>query len=180
MRRSITLGLAAATAVAALGLPALATAASAAPASAASAASAPHHDDWDYDGWWGTYWSSNHLAKAKGYVDVNYDHEESNRVHVTGKLYDNDHRTYSHGGKCAYIKFRVSSWDDDEDDWASSVKSYKYCGAGGYKQINFWRYDVAQVQAKVCQIGLHSNYPVNCGSWRDVYNAYEDDFGYDA
>lgn len=49
MRRSITLGLAAATAVAALGLPALATAASAAPASAASA---PHHDDWDYDGWW--------------------------------------------------------------------------------------------------------------------------------
>lgn len=131
MRRSITLGLAAATTVAALGLPALATAANAAPASASSAAtaSAPHHHDWDYDGWWGTYWSSNHLAKAKGYVDVNYDHEESNRVHITGKLYDNDHRTYRQGGKCAYIKFRVSYWDDGEDNWSSSYKSYKYCGA---------------------------------------------------
>ncbi|MBE3010525.1 hypothetical protein IL992_15170 [Microbispora sp. NEAU-D428] len=177
MRRTITLGLAAAAAVAALGLPALATAANAAPASAASAS---HHDDWDYDGWWGTYWSSNHLAKAKGYVDVNYDDEESNRVHITGKLWDNDNRTYSEGGKCAYIKFRVSSWDDGEDDWSSSFKSYKYCGAGGYKQINFWRYDVAQVQARVCQIGQYSSFPVKCGSWHDIYNAYEDDFGYDA
>ncbi|MGI5153669.1 hypothetical protein [Microbispora sp. CA-102843] len=179
MRRSITLGLAAATAVAALGLPALATAANAAPTSTASTASAPHHHDWDYDGWWGTYWSSNHLAKAKGYVDVNYDDEESNRVHITGKLWDNDHRTYGQGGKCAYIQFRVSSWDDSEDDWSSSVKWYKYCGAGGYKQINFWRYDVAQVQAKVCQIGQYSSFPVKCGSWHDIYNAYEDDFGYD-
>lgn len=182
MRRSITLGLAAATTVAALGLPALATAANAAPASASSAAtaSAPHHHNWDYDGWWGTYWSSNHLAKAKGYVDVNYDHKKSNRVHITGKLYDNDHRTYSKGGKCAYIKFRVSYWDDGEDDWSSSYKSYKYCGAGGYKQINFWRYDVAQVQAKVCQIGLYSNAPVKCGYWRDIYNAYEGHYGYHA
>ncbi|WP_327048636.1 hypothetical protein OG320_12550 [Microbispora sp. NBC_01189] len=178
MRRSITLGLAAATAVTALGLPALTTAASAAPASAA--ASASHHDDWDYSEWWGTYWSSNHLAKAKGHIDVNYDDEESNRVHLTGKLYDLDNRTYRHGGKCAYIRFRVQDWEDSEDDWSSSFKSYKYCGAGGYKQINFWRYDVAQVQAQVCQIGLNSRFPVKCGRWQELYNAYDDAYGYDA
>ena len=177
MRRSITLGLAAATAVAALGLPALATAANATPASASASAS-HHHHDWDYDGWWGTYWSSNHLARAKGYIDVNYRGEESNRVHVTGKLWDDDHHTYGQGGKCAYIQFRVSSWDDEEDDWSSNFKSYKYCGAGGYKKIDFWRYDVAQVQAKVCQIGLYSNQPTKCGYWRDLYNAYDDGYGH--
>ncbi|GGO25540.1 hypothetical protein GCM10010116_51240 [Microbispora rosea subsp. aerata] len=176
MRRSITLGLAAATAVAALGLPALATAANAAPASAAS----HHYGDWDYDGRWGTYWSSNRLAKANGYVDVDYKGKKSNRVHITGKLYDNDYRTYRRGGKCAFVKFRVSYWDGGKNHWSSSYKTYKYCGAGGYKKIDFWRYDVAQVQAQVCQIGQFSNYPVKCGQWRTVYNAYDHHYGYHA
>ncbi|ETK35156.1 hypothetical protein [Microbispora sp. ATCC PTA-5024] len=176
MRRSVRniLGLAAVTAAVAVGVPALSTAANASTASAASSHSS------DYDDYWGPYWSWNHLAKAKGYIDVNYDDDESNAVHITGKLYDLDHRTYGQGGKCAYIKFRVSSWDDEEDDWSSSIKSYKYCGAGGYKAISFWRYDVAQVQAKVCQVGLYSNYPVKCGSWHDLYNAYDEDYGYEA
>ncbi|MEZ0074604.1 hypothetical protein [Planotetraspora sp. GP83] len=175
MRRSVrtVIGLAATTAALAIGVPALSTAANASTASAASASS-------DYDGYWGPYWSSNHLAKAKGYIDVNYDDDESNSVHITGKLWDLDHRTEGEGGKCAYIKFRVQNWDDEEDDWSSSFKSYKYCGAGGYKQFSFYRYDVAQVQAKVCQIGLHSSYPVKCGSWNDLYNAYDDDYDYEA
>ncbi|MBX6386773.1 MAG: hypothetical protein IRZ07_27985, partial [Microbispora sp.] len=153
---------------------ALATAANAAPASTASTTAAPHHD-WDYDGWWGTYYSSNHLAKARGYVDVNYRGLKWNSVHVTGKLYDQDHRTYRRGGKCAFVQFRVTSWSH-----AQNYKTYKYCGAGGYKKIDFWSYNAARVQAKVCQIGLYSHFPVSCGYWHDVYNAYEEKYGYDA
>ncbi len=175
MRRSVRslIGLAAATAAIAVGIPALSTAANASTAGKASASS-------DYDGYWGSYWSSNHLAKAKGFIDVNYDDDESNSVHITGKLWDLDHRTYNEGGKCAYVKFRVQYWNDDEDDWASTIKSYKYCGAGGYKAFNFWRYDVAQVQVKVCQIGLYSSNPTKCGYWYDLYNAYDEDYDYEA
>jgi hypothetical protein len=177
MRRSARtlIGLAAATAAIAVSVPALATSASASTATAAK--SSP---SWDYDHHWGPYWSKNHLAKAKGFIDVDYDHAESNKVRISGKLYDLDHRTYGQGGKCAYVKFRVQYWDDHEDDWSHEIKSYKYCGAGGHKAFTFWRYDVAQVQAKVCQIGLYSNYPTKCGYWHELYNAYDEDYDYHA
>ncbi|MCC5576942.1 hypothetical protein IMZ11_15035 [Microtetraspora sp. AC03309] len=178
MRRSVRniLGLAAAAATIAVGIPAFSTAAGASTLGASTTAS-PH--SFDYDGYWGSYWSSNRLARAKGYIDVNYTDDESNRVRITGKLWDLDRRTYAQGGKCAYIRFRVQSWDDEENDWSSTFKSYKYCGGGSYKQFSFWRYDVAQVQAQVCQIGLYSNYPTRCGYWNDIYNAYDEDYNYE-
>lgn len=154
-----------------LGMGMLASAANAAPLSA---------NDWDYDSDWGYYYSSNGKAKAKGYIDVSYDEEESNTVHISGKLFDRDYRTEHQGGKCGYVAFRYTSWDDHEDDWSSSYKTYKRCGTDGYKKIDFWRSDVAQVEVKVCQIGLHSSYPTKCGSWHEIYNAWDDEYDYTA
>ncbi len=102
-----------------LGMGMLASAANAAPLSS---------NDWDYDSDWGYYYSNNGKAKAKGFIDVSYDDEESNKVHISGKLYDRDYRTEHQGGKCGYVAFRYTSWDDHEDDWSSSYKTYKRCG----------------------------------------------------
>ncbi|MEV4189779.1 hypothetical protein AB0J28_50930 [Streptosporangium canum] len=57
----------------------------------------------DYDDYWGPYRSSSHRAKATGWIGVKWDrHQKSNEVHVKGKLYDLDHRTYRQGGKRGY------------------------------------------------------------------------------
>src|SRR5690606_41154671 len=63
---------------------------------------------YDYSEHWGSVHSKNHLAKAKGWVGVEWDEDQtSNTVHVRGKLYDLDKRTYKQGGKCAYVKFQT-------------------------------------------------------------------------
>ncbi|GIH90800.1 hypothetical protein ACFFMN_26415 [Planobispora siamensis] len=167
--KRLTMGLLAATATAAtfaLAMPASAQAATPTTASATASSSG-----YDYDDYWGPVYSHNYKAKAKGWIGVEWDHhQESNEVHVRGKLYDLDHRTYGQGGKCAYVKIQAHRFDDHHNYWAES-EYYKYCGAGGYKKFHFSSHDVDGVRAKVCQIGLHSKYPTRCGDWEYLYTA---------
>ena len=157
MRRSVSnlLGLAAVTATLALGIPALSTAASASTAQAASASGNPY---------WGPYWSANRLAKANGYIDVYWDGDTSNSVRIKGTVWDLDDRTQHQGGKCAYVRFRFQDLDD-ADDSSPTFKSYTHCGSGGHKDFNVARHDLATVQVQVCQIGLGSRHPSQCGYW---------------
>ncbi|GAA3543845.1 hypothetical protein GCM10022419_025050 [Nonomuraea rosea] len=133
---------------------------------AAAYASEPHYDD--YSDYWGPVFAKHHQAKAQGWVGVNWDHDgESNEVTVRGRLYDLDNRSYDEGGKCAFVKFEASDFDED---W-SQVYSKKYCGFPGYKKFSFQENDVFSIRVKVCQIGQHSNYPTKCGRWEYLYTA---------
>lgn len=181
MRRSVRnlLALTAVTAAVGVGVPATASAAGASTTAGSTASTTSFSpSDWNYRDWWGTYRSRNRLAAAQGFIDVRYDGRRSNRVRVTGKLRDLDRRTYRRGGKCAFVQFRTQSWKGHR--WSPSVKSYKQCGAGHAKSFGFWRYDVAKVQVRVCQIGLRSRFPSSCGKWHELYNAYSGKYGYDA
>jgi hypothetical protein len=132
----------------------------------AAYASEPHYDD--YSDYWGPVFAKHHQAKAHGWVGVNWDHDgESNEVTVRGRLYDLDNRSYDEGGKCAFVKFEASDFDED---W-SQVYSKKYCGFPGYKKFSFQENDVFSIRVKVCQIGQHSNYPTKCGRWEYLYTA---------
>ncbi|MFI6499794.1 hypothetical protein [Nonomuraea typhae] len=123
---------------------------------------------YDYSDFWGPAYSKYNLAKAHGWVGVDWDHDqESNTVYVKGRLYDLDDRTYKQGGKCAYVKFQTSDFDYD---W-STVYAEKYCGYPGYKKISFSEEDVYSVRVKVCQIGPHSTHAVKCGPWKYLYTA---------
>ncbi|MGJ6962989.1 hypothetical protein ACSDR0_13865 [Streptosporangium sp. G11] len=154
----------------ALAVPATAHAATtAAPAAATTAATGS--SGYDYSENWGHYFSSNHKARSRGWIGVEWDDQQKwNRVDVKGKLYDLDHRTYKQGGKCAYVKFAVHHFGDGSNEWYDG-KSYKYCGAGGAKQFAFSKHKVDSVRVKVCQIGLHSSYPTRCGDWEYLYTA---------
>jgi hypothetical protein len=132
----------------------------------AASASAPSYDD--YSEYWGPVHAKNYLAKAQGWVGVNWDQDgESNEVTVKGRLYDLDNRDSDQGGKCAFVKFEASDFDDD---W-SPVYSKKYCGFPGYKKFTFQENDVFSLRVKVCQIGQYSNYPKKCGPWEYLYTA---------
>ncbi|WP_327587352.1 hypothetical protein OHA25_10370 [Nonomuraea sp. NBC_00507] len=134
---------------------------------AAASASTPSDYD-DYSEYWGPVYAKHGLAKAHGQVTVNWDHDgESNEVHLYGKLYDLDNRTYNEGGKCAFVKFEASDFDHD---WSPAYYK-KYCGFPGYKKFHFQEHDVYSLRAKVCQIGVHSNYPTKCGPWQYLYTA---------
>ncbi|GAA0949752.1 hypothetical protein [Nonomuraea longicatena] len=133
-----------------------------------AAASASTASTDDYSGYWGPFYSANHLAKAQGWVDVEWDHAgESNTVDVRGRLYDLDNRTYGQGGKCAYVKFQTENFDGD---W-SNVYTRKYCGFPGYKKFSFSEDDVHTLRVKVCQAPQYGGYVSRCGSWRYLYNA---------
>src|SRR5690349_7397757 len=97
--------------------------------SAASATTGACDDCADY---WGPVYAKQHLAKSQGHVSVEWDEEDSNEVHVTGRLYDLDNRDYDEGGKCAYVKFQA---EDSDGDW-STVYAKKYCGFPGYKKFH--------------------------------------------
>lgn len=130
----------------------------------AAHASSPDYDD--YSQHWGPVYSKHGLAKAHGKVSVNWDHDgESNEVHVWGKLYDRDNRSYDEGGKCAFVKFETM---DSDYDWSPAYYK-KYCGFPGYKPFHFQEHDVYGLRAKVCQIDPHGNYPKKCGHWQHLY-----------
>ncbi|SDJ91699.1 hypothetical protein [Nonomuraea jiangxiensis] len=132
------------------------------------AANADTFNDDDYSEYWGPVYSKHHLAKADGVINVDWDDDgESNEVRVKGRLFDLDKRTYSKGGKCAYVKFEASDFDHD---W-SPVYNRKYCGFPGYKAFSFKEHDVYSLRVKVCQVGQYSNYPQKCGSWEYLYTA---------
>jgi hypothetical protein len=151
MMKKLATGLAAVAATSALAL---------ALPSAASASTA------DSDSW-GPVYSQHYQAKASGWVSVDWDDDdhESNTITVKGKLWDLDHRSYDEGGKCAYVKFQTSDFDDN---W-STVYTKKYCGYPAFKRFSFDSDDVSSLRVKVCQIDLHGSYPRNCGSWSDLY-----------
>ncbi|MEW9549974.1 hypothetical protein [Nonomuraea sp. NPDC050783] len=147
-------------------LAAAATTALALSMSGAAFASSPDYDD--YSSHWGPVYSKHYQAKASGQVSVNWDHDgESNEVHVYGRLWDRDNRSYDEGGKCAFVKFQAEDFDDD---W-SPVYFKKYCGYPGYKKFHFEENDVRSLRVQVCQIGLHSQYPTKCGRWEYIYTA---------
>ncbi|SNS18536.1 hypothetical protein SAMN05216276_1005162 [Streptosporangium subroseum] len=162
----------AATGALAFATPATASAATSATATAATATTAAAgSSDYDYSDYWGSYFSSNHKAKARGWIGVEWDkHQKWNSVRVKGSLYDLDHRTYKQGGKCAYVKFAVHHFGDHDGQWYDG-KSYTYCGAGGAKQFQFSKNRVDSVRVKVCQIPLHSSSPTRCGDWEYLYTA---------
>ncbi|MEU7855773.1 hypothetical protein [Nonomuraea sp. NPDC049141] len=152
MMKKLATGLAAVAATSALAL-ALPTAASASTTD-------------DYSESWGPVYSQHYQAKASGWIGVEWDDdEESNTVTVKGKLWDLDNRSYDEGGKCAYVKFQASDFDED---W-STVYSKKYCGYPAFKRFSFDTDDASSIRVKVCQIGLHSSSPKNCGSWEYLY-----------
>jgi hypothetical protein len=125
-------------------------------------------DSYDYSDGWGSVYSKHGLAKAQGWVGVNWDHhQESNEVTVKGRLYDLDNRSYDEGGKCAYVMFEASDFDYD---W-SPVYSKKYCGYPGYKKFGFEEHDVYSLRAKVCQVPQYGGYPKKCGPWAYLYTA---------
>ena len=133
---------------------------------AAANASSPDYDD--YSDSWGPVYSRYELAKAEGWIGVNWDHHgESNEVTVRGRLYDLDNRTYRQGGKCAFVKFEASDFDHD---W-SPVYFKKYCGFPGFKRFSFQEDDVYSLRAKVCQVGPNGGYPTKCGRWEYLYTA---------
>ncbi|MEU0564509.1 hypothetical protein ABZ297_03785 [Nonomuraea sp. NPDC005983] len=135
-------------------------------ASAATTADSPSYDD--YSDYWGPVYAQHRLAKSQGSVDVQWDDDqESNSVHVSGRLYDRDDRDYDEGGKCGYVQFQASDFDHD---W-STVYTKKYCGFTGYKKFQFDTEDVFSLRVKVCQVGPSGGYPTRCGRWDYLYTA---------
>ncbi|WP_049568641.1 hypothetical protein [Nonomuraea sp. SBT364] len=153
MFKKITIGLLAAAATSTLVL-----------ATPAAAASGPY----DQSDHWGSVYAKHHLAKATGWVGVEWDEDqESNTVHVKGKLYDKDARSYAQGGKCAYVKFQAADFDHDWDE----VYSKKYCGYPGHKKFGFSVDDVSALRVKVCQVHPHKHWVSKCGHWAYLYAA---------
>ncbi|MFE3452713.1 hypothetical protein ACFXJ8_27690 [Nonomuraea sp. NPDC059194] len=157
----------AATGTLALSLPAPANASTT--TTTASSSNSSNSNSYDYEDYWGSYYSKYGLAKARGWIGVDGDYEDGNSVHVTGRLYDLDDRTYSQGGKCAYVKFQAA---DDEYDWYQVYSRY-YCGYPGYKKFEFHEDDVYALRAKVCQYNPFTHKVSKCGKWQDLYD-YEE------
>ncbi|MGW4426449.1 hypothetical protein [Streptosporangium sp. NPDC004631] len=153
------LGLAAATAVLTVGVPALVS-----PASAAATTGASSVTD-DYDEYWGPNYSKYYddsRAKAKGHVWS----DNSDKVHVEGKLYDK----YSPQWLCGYVQVKFENADGDESYyWA------KKCGSSGYQSFHYSRYDVDNVQVRVCYWDNHQAKRKYCGKWDYIYEAEGDD-----
>ncbi len=148
------LGLAAATAVLAVGVPALTSSASAATATASSASSG-------YDDYWGPYYSKYYddsRAKASGHAWS----DGSGRIHVQGRLYDK----YSPQWLCGYVQVKFENEDGDESYyWA------KQCGSNGYRSFHFWEQDTDNVQVRVCYWDNSQAKRKYCGKWDYVYEA---------
>ncbi|WP_336207484.1 hypothetical protein [Nonomuraea sp. LPB2021202275-12-8] len=159
MIRKIATGLlaVAATGALALSMPA---------AASATSTNSSSSDEYDYSDYWGPTYAKHHAAKAQGWIGVKWDEDqESNTVHVRGRLYDLDNRSYGQGGKCAYVKFQASDFDHDWDE----VYTKKYCGYPGSKKFHFEVDEASSVRVKVCQIHPYKHYVTKCGHWDYLY-----------
>jgi hypothetical protein len=136
---------------------------------ALSALSAPAAaSSYEYAEHWGPVYAKHHAAQARGWVGVRWDEEQvSNTVHVKGRLYDKDARSYGQGGKCAYVKFQAADFDHDWD----TVYDRKYCGFPGYKKFTFEADNVSSLRVKVCQVHPHKHWVTKCGPWDYLYTA---------
>ncbi|MGW0483222.1 hypothetical protein [Nonomuraea sp. NPDC003214] len=149
-------------AIALLAAAATGTLALTAPAAAASPG------PYDQSDQWGPVHARHHLAKAKGWVGVEWDeHQESNTVHVKGRLYDLDSRGYGQGGRCAYVRFQAAGFDHEWDE----VYSRKHCGYPGSKKFGFSVDDVSALRVKVCQVHPYKHWVSKCGHWDHLYAA---------
>ncbi|MEV4094088.1 hypothetical protein [Streptosporangium saharense] len=160
MNRTIRslLGVAAATAILAVGVPALTTSASAATTGAATASAS----DVDF---WGSYYSkyrNGSRAKASGRVWDDGDSE----VHVQGRVYDSNSPSWL----CGYVQVKFENTDGDESyEWA------RQCGSSGYRSFHYSEEDVDSVQVRVCYWDKHQAKRVYCGRWNYIYEADNDD-----
>lgn len=143
------------------------------PASASASTSSATSSSSGYEDWWGPYYSKYGLAKARGYINVEWDeYGETNSTYVKGRLYDLDDRTYHEGGKCALVKFQVAYLEDYNDGYDydyEHVYQKKYCGYPGYKTFYFEDDDVASVRVKVCQTDKYGYQSKKCGKWNYLY-----------
>lgn len=160
MRRSISriLGLAAATAVIAIGVPALATPASAATA-APTASNSYDEESWGY--YYSKYYDDSR-AGARGSVWV----DDDDRLHVRGRLYDK----YSPNWLCGYAQFKFETHDGDENySWA------RKCGTSGYQNFHYVADEIDNLQVRVCYWDKHDAKKTLCGKWRYIYEVESDD-----
>ncbi|MCK2220445.1 hypothetical protein MF672_042570 [Actinomadura sp. ATCC 31491] len=155
-RHSIKTVLAVAAALVATG--ATATLAAAASDPAPGPTSVPFLLDPDVDRPWGPVWSVSFWAMARGNIKVHYpsDAPAMNQVHVTGWLYDLDHRRQSEGGKCAYVRFDGHTIGGGR----SPAKRYELCGHGKAKPIDFTWSKVDRVRLMICQTALGGSAPI--------------------
>jgi hypothetical protein len=117
---------------------------------------------------WGSYYSSNFRAKAKGTLKVQWNPAHTkNDIKITGKLYDLDYRTLQQGGKCAYVQIKVHHLYQPNWKW-DYAQDYKLCNAGTVKHFVFWKHNVDKVQIRVSQIGKYSNNVVKRGQWHTL------------
>ncbi|MFC5815001.1 hypothetical protein [Nonomuraea harbinensis] len=117
---------------------------------------------------WGSYYSSNFKAKAKGTVKANWNPAHTqNDVRIKGKLYDLDFRTLQQGGKCAFVQIRVHHLYQPNWKW-DAAGAYKLCNAGHVKNFTFWKHNVDKVRIRVSQIGYYSNNLTKRGAWHQV------------
>jgi hypothetical protein len=160
MRRSVRnlLGLAAASAVIAIGLPA-AVASSANAATATKTASAS--SSYDYNEYWGPYyskWYHDYRAKARGSAYEDGD----GQIHVSGKLWDKGSPKWL----CGYIEVKFENSDGDEKYFTD----YK-CGSNGYKGFDYYWDDVDTASVRVSYWDYYHHKRVYAGKWNYVYES---------
>lgn len=117
---------------------------------------------------WGSYYSSNFKAKARGTVKTDWNPAHTkNKVRIKGKLYDLDFRTLQQGGKCAFVQVRVHHLYQPNWKW-DHAGSYKLCNAGHVRHFTLWKHNVDKVRIRVSQIGYYSNAITKRGAWHQV------------
>ncbi|MDH2425483.1 hypothetical protein [Sphaerisporangium sp. TRM90804] len=161
MRRSLrtTLGLAAVTAVIAVGVPAAASASAVTtPATAPTTASG-----FGWEDSWGSYYSKYYngsRAKAKGHVWE----DKKGRMHVDGKLYDK----HSPWWLCGYTQVKFEDEDGEESTYFA-----KKCGSHGARYFHFYEHDVDSIQVRVCYYNDKFDKKKSCGRWNYIYETEE-------
>ncbi|WP_182898837.1 hypothetical protein [Microbispora sp. H10830] len=149
MHRSIRhlLGLAAASAIVACGLPAFTSTAHAA-------------DDLSAD--WGPVYSDyygNGRAMARGRV---WDNEDNDSFNFEARLYDRN----SPARLCGYLHMRI---DTDGELWEPTIKK---CGPAGFTPftIKAWEEDIPDsIRVRVCYWDTGTRTVTSCGKWRYAY-----------
>ncbi|MDP4509637.1 hypothetical protein [Nonomuraea turcica] len=164
MRRSIhqLLGLAAATAAIAIGVPAAATAANASEARHLDTTSQSRSFD---AGPWGFYYSKSYegghaYARARSYVDGN------GRIVVGGKLYDKR----SPQRLCGYVQVRYDNFQPDDRE--PQYYSAKHCGSG-YRDFRFSEFGANTADLRVCFTDAYRGRHL-CGKWKRIYTSQGD------
>jgi hypothetical protein len=159
MRSSIhrLFGLAAVTAVVAIGVPAVTSAANASEARRLDSSSEARRSG---DDGWSMYYSKYYEgarahARAKWYIDKN------GRIIVGGKLHDRG----SPSRLCGYVQVRFDDYLTEDRD--AQYYSAKHCGSG-YKNFRFSEFDAGTADLRVCYTDAFRGRHL-CGTWQRIY-----------